>query len=219
MSGKPLIGDDGPEPTSADPAGPLAALLSTLSPASQSEIERQLRASLQPAESARERRVRTLLPLAEMLRGVDAAPGWSFPTIQQTDYEAQRPEGAPSGDWLAEKFDGWLFACRAAHSLTADGDWSATSNPWPNPSRGERRSDPYTRDEIIRSTRQCARELRLTPTSSTYERWVIRKRADARARGQSARLPRVKQIHRHFPPEEGGWAAALLEALGRKRAI
>lgn len=72
--------------------------------------------------------------------------------------------------------------------------------------------EPYTRDEIIRAIRRCARELGVEPSSSTYEQWAISCRAEGRKHGRPERIPRAYQMYRHFPASEGGYRAALTAA-------
>lgn len=201
---------------------PLSALVAALPQHRRVLIERELLLLQREEETPAERRLRTLLPLAEMLEERSPLPDWSFPLVRQADYDRERPATAPTSDWLAERFDGWLFACRAAYGIKADASWEGRHNPWPNPTRnpGVANSEvprgtgrePYTRKEILRAIRRCARELGLHPTSTTFDRWVIRKRAAGRARGITVRLPRAQQIYRHFPADEGGYNAALTAA-------
>lgn len=194
------------------PLAPLAALLAALPKHRRTVIERELRLRQSNEETPRERRNRTLLPLAQMLAAREPNPGLTFPLITEEAYERERPAGAPTADWTAEKFDGWILACRAAYGLKGDGSWDGARNPWPNPQRDKLGQPPFTRKETLRAIRRCARELGLAPSSTTYDRWAIRKRQEARGRGVAARLPRAQQIYRHFPADDGGYNAALAAA-------
>lgn len=191
---------------------PLSALVAALPQHRRVVVERELRLRQAREETPVERRIRTLLPLAEMLEECSPLPGWSFPVVRQADYDRDRPATAPTSDWLAARFDGWIFACRSAYGLQTDANWEGGHNPWLNPTRGAPGREPYTRKEILRAIRRCAHELGLHPTSTTYDRWVIRKRAAGRARGITVRLPRAQQIYRHFPAADGGYNAALAAA-------
>ncbi len=186
-------------------------MLRALSLEHRAEIERRLRLARTPADTAADRRIGDLGALAQMLADVAPDQRLGYPVIEAKLYDAMRPQGAPTAETMAKKFDGWLGACRAAGGFELDGSWSGT-NPWENTSRGKPRVPPYSREEIIAAIRRCARERCVVPTSSTYDRWAVDRRARAARHGIVHRIPRAQQIYRHYPKNEGGWAAALADA-------
>jgi len=105
-------------------------------------------------------------------------------------------------------------ACWHAYGLLEDGRWLGPSRPWPTVGVGEYRVRAYSREEVLDSIRQCARELRLTTINSTdYFRWLAAKRRNARLQGREIRLAGQTAIYRHFPVSSGGWNAAVRAAM------
>jgi hypothetical protein len=182
-----------------DPLVPIEAMLASISPEAWREVLRATYANAREKDSPRERRVRELGALSEMLRALQPQRGWDFPTINQEDYDARRPASAPRGEWLASAYRGWLLACRAAYSMLPDGRVVGPFRPWQQPSesaRGKPANAPYTREEVIAAVRQCWRELGAVPTSTSYARWSAEKRRMARQRGLPVRIPSLGVIYR-----------------------
>lgn len=102
----------------------VVAMISGLAPATRVQLARALHGELHPPETAGDRRLRELLPLARMLDeqarrdaieptfgGPGAwkpapARGGAFPVVAQIDYDRQRPIDAPSGAELSARFGG-----------------------------------------------------------------------------------------------------------------
>ena len=173
-------------------------MLDGLSPQACRELERALIAHTSQLSSARDRRRGELGALSEMLHELALPAGGSYTLVQQIDYDRNRPLDAPRGALLTERYGGWRKACRAAYSMLPDGRPRGPSNPWPGQRRHPNNHRPYTYDEVIAAVRRCALELACRPSSTTYMRWVERKRQHAHTLGVDPRIPTINTVYRHF---------------------
>ena len=206
----------------SDPLAVVLALVEECSPQGVVELERALTAHLRDEETPRERRVRELLPLAELLESGHAVriPGHPVAEarIARQDYDRLRPEGAPSSEALADRFGGedragWLYVCSAAHGLLPDGRKRGQPLAWPTGLRGNPQPTHSGGEAVTRSIRACALALGRRPNSAIYEEWVGRRRRAARQHGgaravDKLALRRLSQVYDHFPD----WDSALRAA-------
>ena len=178
------------------------------------ELERAILLTLHVAETPSERRMRRAW-LSRLLarQSRSAARTIAPPTSSATTTTAAPPE-APLSARLIERYGSFRAACWHAYGLLEDGRWLGPSRPWPTVGVGEYRVRAYSREEVLDSIRQCARELRLTTINSTdYFRWLAAKRRNARLQGREIRLAGQTAIYRHFPVSSGGWNAAVRAAM------
>jgi hypothetical protein len=196
------------------------AMLRSASPRTGHEIQQLLAAELQCPPTAAEQRIAELSFLSSLLEG-PLLDGRDFCDCNRRDYDKVRPTSAPSSRRLVDTYGSWSRACRAAYGLQADGTTTGPGKPWPNPDRGEPRSDVYTREEAIAAVTLCANELRAAgligaPTSWQYDEWVRRRKLRAKKRGKTLRLPYARNIYRWFSKRVRGrsrWQT-ILEAAG-----
>lgn len=192
----------------------LCAMLDQLDEPSLVELERAILLTLHVAETPSERRIAELGFLASLLAKQKRRPNHRAAYIERDDYDRLRPPEAPLSARLIERYGSFRAACWHAYGLLEDGRWLGPSRPWPTVGVGEYRVRAYSREEVLDSIRQCARELRLTTINSTdYFRWLAAKRRNARLQGREIRLAGQTAIYRHFPVSSGGWNAAVRAAM------
>lgn len=192
----------------------LWAMLDQLDEPSLVELERAILLTLRVAETPSERRVAELGFLSSLLAKEKRRPNHRAAYIERDEYDRLRPPDAPLSHRLVERYGSFRAACWHAYGLLDDGRWLGPSRPWPTVGAGKYRVRAYSREEVLDSIRQCARELRLsTLTSTDYFRWLRAKRRSARVSGKELRLAGQTAIYRHFPVKRGGWNAAVRAAL------
>jgi hypothetical protein len=180
-------------------------MLDAAGPVARRELEARLAADLTDEPTAADRRAAELGALASMLNMRAPARGWTYSTIGQAEYEKRRPDDAPPASVLAERYDGWKRACKAAYGLKPDGRTLGRSHhAWPHPGRGRPWIEPYTVDEVVRAIRRCGLELACRPSSTTYVRWSATKRRLARENNKDVRIPNINAVYRHFGPRWSG---------------
>lgn len=208
---------------SADSAlSPVRAMIETLPPSAVAEIGRALHAKVNAPPTAVERRVKALRLLARVL---DEQPQYPdrLPIIPRKVYDARRSEdpslGPPSAR-LQERFGSWARACHAAWGLLDDGRSWGKGEPW---SRPPRHPTNYELGEAVASVRNCAAALRHLPSSSEYHGWVLNRRAQARAGGESTRpFAHYASVLRLLAPERSsgnGWRLVTARVFGEDTRI
>lgn len=203
-----------------DAAEAAMALLLPLPAHAQAEISRALAAQVgDPRPAAADVRVAELGALAALLNEIAdpterTALRTQAPPLPQAIYDAQRPLGAPTSDWLSRKYDGWLKARRAAWGLLPDGRHAGPGRPWACPVVKPPIS--YQREDCVRSVRECALALGRLPSSADYVRW--RRAVLDRARSETyhaRRLAPYQVIKREF----GNFKSLVLAASITEREL
>jgi len=193
-------------------------MIGTLPPPAVAEIGRALHGKLNAPPTAAERRVKMLDLLARVL---DEEPQYPdrLPVIPRKVYDARRSEnpsfGPPSAR-LQERFGSWARACHAAWGLLEDGRSWGKGEPWSRPPRHPKN---YEIDEAVASVLKCAAALGHLPSSGEYHGWVLNRRAQARARGESTRpFAHYASVLRLLAPDRSsgnGWRLVVARVFDR----
>jgi hypothetical protein len=228
----------------------MEAMLAELDPDALAEIQRALRLTLAEPQSPSQRHAQELGALALILRshgvrppalpervtetrgilrrtdgsgrGGALSPDELWPTVTPARYDELRPPDAPSAKSLTRRFEGWLYACRAAGAITIDGQRLSSGTAWHQDQRGgpgARSRPPYTRDECLAAIDACAiaheRSVADGLPCTSYIAWARAQRAWSRKHGlPDPRIPDYHTVRKHF--RHGRWPEAI-RAWGRWR--
>lgn len=191
---------------------PIREMLSTLEPLALAELERALRLTLNPPQTAAQRRV---IELGFLARLFEEHPADLRPRIiPRSLYDERRlseSPASPESRRLVDRYGSWQRVCRAAASIRPDGRISGKHLAYSNPTRGRRRVAPYTREETQKAICRCAFELGRIPSSGVYQRWVLDANRAARKAGIALpRLPGSNAAYRFYKHWKCAVAAAAI---------
>jgi hypothetical protein len=181
------------------------------------ELAKALAAQLNAPPTAAERHLAELGFLASLVQAAPLLNGeipMSSGSAMTRCAEWSRP-ATPRSALLVERYGAWVVACRAASGLLPDGRNRGTAAPFPSWVRGQRKEDPYTKQEVAAAVLECQREYGRPVSSHEFMKWRHQRSTNLRARGRRPRLPTQCAIYRVFGvksrKDRGGWRKILHE--------